>query len=338
MKRWIAGLALLLLLTAAASPAAMARDAGPLSPAAPTASPSPSLSPTLSASTTLSPTPSTASAHAPAPTPFSIAWFGDTQTASYNEPKALAAMGEWVAANYAEKNIVRVVQTGDLVEAGNRAEQWAAFYAAYDAFYGKVPYVAVTGNHDIGVKEQNYDYWLPQRFLDELPAAQKYMGGLAVYDLFTAGGTNFIIAGVGWGCAKSAAPWLRKVLLAHSDRVAILLCHGYFLPKYGIYEEGVTIRDGIVARCPNVRLVLCGHYRGTAYRQDEFTDANGQTRTVRAMMLNFQGYMHHNAQMRLLTFDPADHSIHVETFNAMSGRTYRDDTLKVKEFTLENAY
>ncbi len=274
----------------------------------------------------------------PVPTPFSIAWFGDTQTASYNEPQALAAMGEWVAANYADKNIVRVIQTGDLVESGNRPEQWDAFYAAYDAFRGKVPYLVINGNHDIGVKEQNYDYYLSQRFLDDLPEAQKYRGGLAMYDLFTAGGVDFIVAGVGWGAAEDAAPWLRNVLWRYRDRIAIFICHGYFLPKYGIYEEGVSIRNKIIAFCPNVRLILCGHYRGTAYRQDVFLDGLGEPYTVNALMLNFQGYFHHNAQMRLLTFDPVARSIYVETFNAMSGRTYRDDTLKVKEFTLENAF
>ena len=306
-------------------------DASPL----PESTPSPAFS---APSETASAEPSAPSP--PVPTPFSFVWLGDTQTAAWNESMALYSMGCWIADNREKENIVHVVQTGDMVENGFKQPEWDAFYSCYDRFAGVIPYITVNGNHDIGVKLQDPSVYTCQRFLDEIPKEQQFQDGRAVYELFSAGGTDFIILGIGYGAEVLANRWARETLQSYPDRVAILLFHDYLHPRYGLYYTGQFLYHRVVARCPNVKLVLCGHYRGTSFRTDEFDDSGDGVpdRTVHTMLFNFQGYKRYNAQMRLLTFHPEDRSITVNTFNTMIDRTYKDDTLKQNPFTIENAY
>ena len=151
---------------------------------------------------------------------------------------------------------------------------------------------------------------------------------------------DFIFLGVGYGAEAEATAWARDVLFHYQDRVAVLLFHDYLHPKYGLYYTGQLLYRRLVRFCPNVKLVLCGHYRGTAFRTDEIDDTGDGVpdRTVHTMMLNFQGYKRYNAQMRLLTFHPEDRTITVNTFNTMINRSYKDGTLKENPFVIQDGF
>ncbi len=294
-----------------------------------------------SASPTLAPSPTPEpAAQTPEPTPFSIVWIADTQNTAYAQPDVFYTLGSWIANNAKNLNIVQVVQTGDLVDSGSRAREWNAFFRAYDLFHEEIPYVTVAGNHDLNVLAPSYNAFLSQRFLDELPAEQKFEGGKALYAFLTAGGTDFILVGVGFSAGEQSVEWASSVLSAYPNHVAILLFHSYLHPRLGLYEEGPMLYSALVAPHQNVRLVLCGHFRGDAFRIDTFDDdSDGQTdRTVYTMMQNFQHY-NPDGQIRLLTFDPLARSITVDTFSTVhTAWHYRDSTLRVNPFLLDNAF
>lgn len=274
---------------------------------------------------------------APAPTPFTIVWFPDTQSSAFAEPKALTAMGNWVAEHVQSRNIVCVLQTGDLVDNGFDERQWENFELAYDQFKDKTPYFAIAGNHDLGIKRQSWDGYLARPYAHTVPKAQEYAGGKAAYMLFTAGGVDFLVVGVGYGAEEECAKWIRDVCRAYPDRYGILLVHG-FLHGSGDYVDdlGETIYYSILDKCANLYLCLCGHFRGTCYRTYAFDDTYDEIpdRTVHTFLCNYQSFSHNGGQLRLLTFDPADGSLTVDTFSALTNQPMRDNTMKTATFTL----
>lgn len=292
-----------------------------------------------------SPTPTPESTPAPTPIPkpekFSIIWLADTQTIAYHQHNdVFQAMGEWIMENEKPLNIRYIVQTGDLVDNGFQQKQWDSFNILLDPFYGKIPYLTVAGNHDLGVKKQDYTAFLSKPFITDLPEEQKFKGGQAVWAEFQAGGVNFLLIGAGWNAEASCARWINSVLRAHPDHVAILLFHSYINAKGNLSHQGVSLHS-IISKNTNVRLVLSGHLRGNGFRVEEFDDDfDGKVdRTVNAMLYNYQGYDHTNSgQLRVLQFDTATRTIHVYTYSPYTQDYYRDEYFKAREFDLLNAF
>lgn len=297
----------------------------------------------IDTATPVPPTPVPPTPVPPTPTPviepFTIAWLPDTQTSVFSQPEAMVAIGAWIHDNVEAENIVEVIHTGDLVNNGHKETEWQVFETAYDQFAGDVPFFCIAGNHDLGVKLQEWDGYLARPYAQLVPDEQQYQDGKSNYTLLSAGGTDFIIIGAGSGAEIESIDWLNEKLVAHRDRVAILLFHEYLHAEYGLREPGKTMLEQVIAVNPNVRLVLCGHFRGTAYREDVFEDGpGGSERVVHTMLCNYQHYTDNTGQIRLLRFDPEDRSITVTTFSALSGRQFRDEHFRSAVFTLENAF
>jgi len=146
--------------------------------------------------------------------------------------------------------------------------------------------------------------------------------------------------GAGWGIEEDAVPWMNDVLRSNSDRVAILLFHGYLSPDGGYTVVGKKMFAEVVKPNPNVRLVLCGHVCGTAYRADEIDDTGDGVpdRCVSAMMYNYQDHELDSGQLRLLTFDPVSHGLTVLTYSPPLKRYFRDSHFSSAEFTIEKAF
>ena len=278
----------------------------------------------------------------PAPEQFSIVWLADTQTIAYLEDdKVFQSMGEWIMSQQKPLNVRYIVQTGDLVDNGFQKKQWDSFNILLNQFYGKIPYLPIAGNHDLGVKWENYRGYLDRPFVKALPADHVFKRGRAVYAEFQAGGQDFLLLGAGWNADVASAVWMNGVLRAHPNHVAILMFHSYITAKGGLSYQGDDLRDLIVAKNPNVRLVLCGHLRGNGFRAEEFDDdGDGKPdRVVNAMLYNYQGYGHTNSgQIRMLTFDTDTRNLHVFTYSPFTQRYYRDDFFKSLEFDLKDAF
>lgn len=273
---------------------------------------------------------------------FSIVWIADTQTIAYHgDNDVFEAMGKWIVKQKEPINIQYIVQTGDLVDNGYSPKQWANFEVMSREFFGKIPYLPVAGNHDLGVKWEKYAAYLQIPYVKAIPVERKFKHGQAVFAEFHAGGQDFLIVGAGWNADVSSVVWINNVLKTHPNHIAILLFHSYINAKGELSHQGLPLRNLIVAKNPNVRLVLSGHLRGNGYLQDLFDDdADGiAERSVNAMLYNYQGYAHANSgQIRVLTFDPQTRTIHVVTYSPYSDRYYKDDYFDRAEFDLEAAF
>lgn len=280
-------------------------------------------------SATPAPTPIPTPSPTPIPTPFSIVWMTDTQAMSCFSPEALDSMGCYIRDNLERENILCVFHTGDLVDNGFKLYQWDNFNLALDKFRGMVPFYPVAGNHNIGVRAKSYEGYLQCDFLNDLPADKTFADGLIYYDLFSAGGTDFIVLGVSFDAArrfKGAYDWINDALSAHRDRVGIVLFHRYLNDSGEVFVKSREEQERIVAKNPNVRLVLCGHSRGDSMRTDEFDDDEDGTpdRTVYSLMFNPQGRRNEYGYLRLLRFDPIARSIETYTYSPFLDKRFAD--------------
>lgn len=277
----------------------------------------------------------------PSMEPFSIIWIADTQTMVYRKyNKVLRSMGEWIIKQKQEQNVLYVVHTGDAVDNGFIAEQWERFDILYDQFRGKLPYFPVAGNHDMGVKAEDYAAYLKRPYVRDYPKERSFGGGKAIYDTFSAGGTDFILIGIGWKAELEAAPWVNKVLKEHRRYVAILVTHSYIKANGSFAEQGKEIHDLIVAKNPNIRLVLSGHVHGSGFRTEAFDDNNNERadRVVNAMVYNYQNFGWNSGQLRTLTFDPVERTIRVVTYSPYTEIFYKDGYFKTTEFVIDHAF
>lgn len=258
----------------------------------------------------------------------------------YRYPGRLAEMGKWIANERDEKNIVYVVQTGDAVENGFSDWQWKEFDTCYQEFQGKLPYFAVAGNHELSIKRKDYSAYLARDYVKGIPPGNAFENGRAAYATFSAGGTDFLLMGAGWDSELDAVPWMNDVLRQHKDHVAILLFHGYLTAENRYTTIGRQMFDLVVKPNPNVRLVLCGHVCGTAYREDEIDDTGDgiPDRRVSAMMYNYQRERIDTGQIRLLTFNPVSHRLTVVTYSPPLKRYFRDSYFSRAEFTIDGAF
>lgn len=342
MKKHFYLLLLLLLclcLSAACQPRTAPASAEPVVTAAPVVS---TAAPTATPAPTPVPTATPAPTATPVPTPFTLLWISDTQAMAYANPEALTAMGAWISDRADDGDIAYVLQTGDAVENGFNAWQWANFDLCYDQFSDRVPFFQIAGNHEIDVRRHDYAGYLTRETVLSLPDEQKFEDGRAAYATFRAAGEDFLLLGAGWESELPSVDWLNEVLTQYPDHTAILLFHG-FLDAGGRFTViGKQMFPLLAPQNPNVRLILCGHVLGKCGSRTEVFDDDGDgaaDRSVNVMMYNYQDADRDCGQLRSLTFDPVSRSITVTTYSPHTQRYYRDHSQHGKStFVLENAF
>lgn len=291
--------------------------------AVPTAAPTPSPSPTPE------PTPT------PVPTPFALYWVSDTQVYAYRYPKVYNKMFAYMANTYEEQNALGVLMTGDLVD--NRAEQrhWDHAKAAIGLLPEGLPLWTVAGNHDVGADKAEYKTYLSYGFCAAEEGDQLYRDGVCWYDTLEAGGRELLLLGVGWQTDTNYLPWVKAVLETYPDDPAILLIHNFLTDKGNLTGTGKLLERELLSVYPNIRLVLCGHNDGSARWEKTYEDGH----RVNALLYNFQDDKKNGlGYLRILTFDPADRSIHVTTYSPWFDdyNYYKDESRDT--FTLNDAW
>ncbi|MFC8796817.1 metallophosphoesterase [Promicromonospora sp. NPDC057138] len=235
---------------------------------------------------------------------FSLVHYTDTQYLSEGaveqetaEERAIWAKGytgvvDWIVDNAEERKIAYVAHTGDIIENNIRAfgpeledqvhgelEFASAAQGRIDA--AGIPNGVVAGNHDnqSGTNPELYDqYFGPERYeeLAEGWADATYGGTMTPgsnenhYDLFSAGGLDFVVVGLSYGVTRGEAEWAASIFDRYSDRNGILLTHDYLEPSPSPDGRGASFggSDGpllynlLVKDNPNVFLVLAGHRHG----------------------------------------------------------------------------
>ncbi|MEU3986316.1 metallophosphoesterase [Streptomyces sp. NPDC026672] len=244
----------------------------------------------------------------PASYDFSIVHYTDTQYLSEGAveqetpeeravwEKAYGDVSRWIAANKDERKIAYVAHTGDIIENNIRKP---ADEATQRQVVGElevsseqqrilddagVPNGVIAGNHDNQSGTENgpdaiYNrYYGPDRYeaLSRGWEHAEYGGPWRPgdnqnhYDLFSAGGLDFVVVGLSYGVTREEAEWADSVFKRFPDRNGILLSHDYLAPSADPDGRGAPFSapDGsmlykkVVQDNPNVFLILAGHEHG----------------------------------------------------------------------------
>lgn len=169
-------------------------------------------------------------------------------------------------------------------------QQWQAISRAVSRLDGVVPYIPCTGNHDYGWNSAQdrgtyfNEFFHPGRntkwsnILRECGPNSFGQHTLenAVYEFVTPNGQKIVIISVAFAPTDAQLAWARNLFnTKYKDHFGILLTHAYLngrnnncsriTKKSYIIErrKGGNVGDDIfkklVSKCPNLRMVICGH-------------------------------------------------------------------------------
>lgn len=220
---------------------------------------------------------------------FSLAVIPDTQneTTSNGGLKRMEARNQWILANRDARDVRVALQVGDIVNWDTpshdqyvRAEQGMKLLE--DA---GLPWVGTIGNHDaqatsvggsarpgVDTRTALRDTSTYNRYFDassfvlrrgtETPGVQDNS-----FHSFEAGGARFLVVVLELWPREDKLAWAEKVVASHPDHNVILLTHNYLGWGGSVAGDNggygnlpvTAVHDRIVARHPNVKLVLGGH-------------------------------------------------------------------------------
>ena len=327
---------------------------------------------------------------------FSLVHFTDTQYLSEGaveqetaEERAVWAktytdLTQWVVDNAEQRNIAYVGHTGDVNENYTRLPADDAMAAQIRGEYefsssaqkilddAGIPNGVLAGNHDNLTGQDNgpgalfNEFYGPERY-EALSAGWEdasYGGPWREgdnqnhYDLFSAGGLDFLAVYLSYGVTDEEAAWADAVLKQFPDRNAVVLTHDYLVPSTNpdgrdseiSTPDGRLVHAKVVEPNPNVFLVLAGHRHGVGInvRQDVGTPGSGvvelladyqfyEVTAEEAGLTEIGGYAPDQGLrlgasfLRLLQFDVDRSEMIVDTYSpwlADFGATEYDDELR----------
>jgi predicted MPP superfamily phosphohydrolase len=251
--------------------------------------------------------------------PYRLIVIPDTQFASEKWPHLLTATSQWILKNQKPLNIRYVLQVGDMVQNATVEEEWKRFDENLGLLDGKVPYLAVLGNHDMvltgGKREAKLfeKHFPPERFA-KLPSFPTGAADKAnSYRTFSAGGTDWLIVGMPFAPTDAELEGANRVVAAHPERRVIVVTHAYLKQK-GRGDEGERIWQKLVKRYPNIAIVFCGHVGSLT---PHFASQGEQGNTVYEMMFDWQNENDEekNGYLAILEFDPEAATISVKSYS-----------------------
>ena len=267
---------------------------------------------------------------------FTIAWESDTQY--YNEDLSsnyyyLEDMNNFLMEERENLNLKYMLHTGDIVDDYDQTYEWENADQAYNILEEdadgnalsvdeKLPYGVLAGNHDVGHLEDDFatfgTYFGEDRYDDNPWYGGSYENNRGHYDLFSAGGIDFMVVSMGWDPGEEEIAWMNEVISAHPERVVILTFHEYMLTTGGLGPIPQTVYDEVVATNSNVKMVLSGHYHDAYTRYDSFDDDGDgvDDRTVTSMLFDYQALESGGlGYLRLMHFDNESETMTVRTYS-----------------------
>jgi hypothetical protein len=141
------------------------------------------------------------------------------------------------------------------------------------------------------------------------------------YQLFSAGGDDYIILHMQFCPSDEAIAWADEVLEKYADRRAILSAHSFLdqeskrvgkcKPTSDGKNSGINLWNKLVRPNPNIFLVLSGHIPGAARRTDS---PNGTD--IHQLLSDYQDHENHgNGFLRIMEFQPNLDRIRVTTYS-----------------------
>lgn len=299
--------------------------------------------------------------------------------------EAYTAIPRWIAENAEKRKIEYVTHTGDIVENWHKesyadedaqrriAEREFEFSSSAQRILDEtgIPNGVLPGNHDnrsgkdTGPENLYNQYFGPERY-EALESSQGWKQAQASYqswapednenhyDLFSAGGLDFIALYLGFDVTEEEIAWANEVLAQYPDRNAMLMTHAYNKPSINAdgrgaaySHDGKRISEGILEKNSNIFLVLSGHEHGVSIQvrkdvgqaQNNVVEllADYQFYEVGAEQLGLAGIDGRNPQdmlrfgasyLRMLQFDVDRSELAIDTYSPLLqdfGATEFDD-------------
>ena len=297
---------------------------------------------------------------------FKMALLPDTQNYSASHPEIFHAQTQWIADH--QKDISFVLQLGDITN-NNSEKQWEVAAAAMSRLDGKVPYVMVAGNHDLGERGRTttrdshlFNHYFPY----EKYSQSKHFGGAFevgkmenVWYTFRAGRTDWLVFSLEFGPRNKVLKWAEEVIRDHPDKNVIITTHAYlysddtrmqkghrWLPEkdYGAGRNATgdeTANNGeqmwqkLISKYPNIVFVFSGHVLndGTGLLVSEGIHGN----KVCQILSNYQSGVIGSKNggdgfLRIVQVDTAKGTISVKSYSPYTD-TYK--TEPDQQFTVE---
>ncbi|MES2375032.1 MAG: RICIN domain-containing protein [Bacteroidota bacterium] len=258
----------------------------------------------------------------------------------------------WIINNVTAQNIVYVIGLGDEVEHGDTAgttyDEWTE--AATNGYYrldaAGIPYGVAVGNHEqtpvngsiLTVTTNKFNQYFGRNHF----AGKSFYGGNLAgsgsnannshYDLFSAGGTDFLVIYLEFDYSNQQAAtlddWAWGLCNTYSSRKVIVVTH-YMIgigdpASFGAQGQGLYTR---LKDRPNVFMFLGGHIYGAdnsgeGYREDT-NSATGQT--IRSYLSDYQqrqvGGVNKggNGLLRIMKFSVTNDDVTVKTYSPYTG-------------------
>jgi 3',5'-cyclic AMP phosphodiesterase CpdA len=281
----------------------------------------------------------------PAHAPFTLVVVPDPQkyvssadlSATYREQM------RWIASSRTDLGTAFVMGVGDLVQTAGSAAQWARADAAWRILDDAgIPYSVVPGNHDVEpdgdaplfdryfpaerfVGEPWYGGWLGDP-TDAIPDPVD-RGNKDSYQLFSAGGMDFIVLNLEVDLPSNVVSWADSVLDAFPERHAILVTHRWMgadavrwrHPLYSRDDASVSpdrAWEELVAANCSIFMVIAGHDPGESRR----VDLNTCGEPVFQLMADYQRRPRGgDGWLRYYTIEPHEGDIEAHTFSVTRG-------------------
>ena len=260
---------------------------------------------------------------------------------------------QWIVDNADDLNVVFVSQLGDVAEHFDAEIEYQRADSAMDILDNAgIPNNLAPGNHDMSsgaVTSALFDqYFPPSRY--DLPQNPWYGGWLGEeagqvqrlnkdnYELFTAGGIDFLIIHLEIDMPTYAVQWADEIINRYPDRQVILSTHAFVNTSNVRPTSRVTTRtdglsaalvwDQLVSPNCNVFMVVNGHYPG----EGRLTSANSCGQPVHQVLTDYQSRTNGgDGWLRYYTFKPASNTIEAYTY---SSRLSAFETDATSQFTL----
>ncbi|MES2277489.1 MAG: FG-GAP-like repeat-containing protein [Bacteroidota bacterium] len=244
------------------------------------------------------------------------------------------AQTQWIADHKTSENIAFTIHVGDIVNDGDLyTVPWLRADTAMKILdVAGVPYGTACGNHEQtpngipfsgSTNDGSTTLKYNQYFGVSRVGAKSWYGGTYLagnndshYDLFTAGGLNFVVIFVEYDETLmdnvNLGAWANSVLTTYASRKAIIVTHytgGPTTPS--TFGNQAADLYGRVKAHSNLCMFIGGHVNGEGYRQDTYSG-----RTVKSFISDYQFRTNGgDGYMRLMKISVANDLISVKTYS-----------------------
>ena len=252
-----------------------------------------------------------------------VAWLGDTCASLSGGYAGLSAQMDWIVGHAEEESLRFVIHAGHIVCDWNDAKQWQDAANVLGKLDGKVAYSLLAGYDRIGHRMSDYAPFLDgyaKRRMAETDVLW-YENGIANAQLVDTAQGDMLILSLSWTPAVCELRWADRILEQYADIPVILALNRYLNPGGQMGTIGAGIRNALLERHENVRLVLCAHGEGGVWTVEEEACASREIkRAVPVLGLGMAAASDAGKSLWILRLDEETDSLMLES-RAIDGKS-----------------